>query len=191
MELPLYESVKIFSVCRDRLWSLLEEERPAHPELANFAHAQLYFIADRSQSLVMLIQNGRLWDAEILMRPIMEATIRLLFVCYSAENERAQRINEFWSDFAEIGDLKRSERAKAVVERLGSTRASDVGIKPLILKEEDERKLRDRWPKRLRQALEQKWSFSEIVFFLESAMEKVEAALSFGPSCTTTLWAVT
>ncbi|MDT4956136.1 MAG: hypothetical protein QOJ02_4274 [Acidobacteriota bacterium] len=135
MNLLINESVRIFSICRDKLWSLLEEKRVDYPELINFAHAQLYFIGDRSQSLVLLIQNGRLWDAEIIMRPIMEATIRILFVCYSSESERFERINEFWSDFSDVNDLKRSERAKMLIQRLGSTRANDIGIKPLILKE--------------------------------------------------------
>lgn len=166
------ESVRVFSTCRNGLQSLLEEKKSEQPELINFIHAQLYFIGERSQTVVLLIQGGRLWDAEIIMRPIMEATIRILFVCYSDESERPQRIGEFWESFSEINDLKRSDRAKMLVQRFGSIRANDIGIKPLILEEEKEKELRDKWPKRLRQALEQKWSFSEVIFFLESNMGK-------------------
>jgi hypothetical protein len=166
------ETVRVFSLCRDGLWSTLEENRDTDPGLVNFVHAQSYFIGDRSQSLVILIQNGRLWDAEIIMRTIMEATIHILFVCYTHEDERGQKIREFWSDLAEINDLKRSEKAKIILQRIGSNRSTEMGIKPLVLTEDEEKALRDKWPKKRRQSLEQKWSFTEIVFFLESNMHE-------------------
>lgn len=172
MQLLINETVRIFSLCRDRLWSLLEEQKSVHPEFINFTHAQLYFIGDRSQSLIILIQAARLWDAEIIMRSIMEATIRILYVCYSNENERIQRINEFWNDLAEINELKRSERAKVVLRCPEQTRGNEVAIKPLVLPANEEKELRDRWPRKLRQALERKWSFSEIIFSLESNMDE-------------------
>jgi hypothetical protein len=171
MQLLINETVRIFSLCRDHLWSQLEEQKSTHPDFINFTHAQLYFIADRSQSLIVLIQAVRLWDAEIIMRSIMEATIRVLYVCYSSESERTQRINEFWNDLAEINELKRSERAKTILQHFGQKQGNEVAIKPLILSADKEKELRDKWPKKRRQALEQKWSFSEILFFLEKSMD--------------------
>lgn len=171
MQMLINETVRVFSICRDQLTSLLDEQKSIHPEFINFAHAQLYFIADRSQSLIVLIQAVRLWDAEIIMRSMMEATIRILYVCYSSENERIERINEFWKDMSEINELKRSERAKMLVERFGERHGNEVAIKPLVLSPNEEQEIRDKWPKKRRQELEMKWSFSKIIAFLESVMD--------------------
>jgi hypothetical protein len=172
MQMLINETVRISSICRDRLTSLLEQQKSTHPEFINFAHAQLYFIADRSQSLIILIQEVRLWDAEIIMRSIMEATIRILYVCYSGESERVERVNEFWKDLSEINELKRSERAKILLERFDQKHGNEVAIKPLVLSTDEEKELYDKWPKKRRQLLEMKWSFSKIIVFLESVMNK-------------------
>jgi hypothetical protein len=165
------ETVRIFSLCRDGLWKTLEGKSQSNPIVVNFIHAHLYFLGDRSQSLIILIQNGRLWDAEIIMRSIMEAVLHILFVCYAEDSEREGMINEFWNDMEEINRLRRSDKAKILIQKMDSSVSTEKGIKPLVLTDDEENATRSKWTKKNRQAVEQKWSFPEIISFLETRLD--------------------
>jgi hypothetical protein len=159
-----------FTRFAELLYSELSKRRETDTELADFAQNSLRFIVGRSDSLLLLLQAGRMWDAEILIRPIMEATFRILFVCHCDERERRVRLHEFWTDLAEINWLRHSERAKTILARAPDKHDFARAFKLLILEQKEEDEIRKKWPKRKRQALEQKWSFTEILAELERQM---------------------
>jgi hypothetical protein len=115
----------------------------------------------------MLIQYGYLWDAEIMMRPIMEATLRVAFLSFASDEEQVIRCREFWDELPDIERLKQSQRARISVQRMPEGPNSYDFIRNLILSPEEEETLRKEWPGKRRKALEQKWSFSEIMRSLE------------------------
>jgi hypothetical protein len=66
--------------------------------------------------------------------------------------------------------LRLSEKAHIALEQIGGQELQE-SLGPLILTQEEEATLRTKWPKKQRQALEQKWSFSEIIRTSESYMK--------------------
>ena len=86
----LHKTVHQFSHLRDAMVCLIERARMSDPDLARTVGALIQFAAERAQSVVLLIQGGRLWDAEILMRTFTEAILRgdIVKCCGSARHQR-------------------------------------------------------------------------------------------------------
>jgi len=121
------------------------------------------FIIDRLEAVMTLIVENRTWDADIILRPALEALIKLLFITTAEGNEQSNRINEFWNLLAEINSLKQSEQAKKNLVHMGESETHYLAYLPLVLSEERENEIRAKWPKAERQKLEQKWSFTEMI----------------------------
>ncbi|MEM1040591.1 MAG: DUF5677 domain-containing protein [Pseudomonadota bacterium] len=122
--------------------------------------------SDRSQTISFLTSANYWWDAEIIMRSFYETHAKIWLICQSKPGDRQALVEEFWGAFAELNARKKAERAKqgaevfkensrpyeaAVYQTLGNSDLYDF--------HEGNRKER--------KALEQKWSFSEILKTLE------------------------
>lgn len=163
------ETVRVFSLFRDYIQVILDSANE-NEEYVKAVRPIVHFIGDRSQALVLLIQNSYLWDAEIIIRPIMEASMKIVFLSFTTAEERQSRIREFWQDLSEVNTLRQSGQAEVVLERTGMTGVFAKGLGPLVLSDEQVNPLREKWPKKNRRTLEQKWSFSEILRFSEEFM---------------------
>jgi hypothetical protein len=141
---------------------MLSNESSAGPRVVETLDALLYFSAERIDSMLILADHGQLWDAEIVERSLQEATIEMLFICLTDPAERQKRVKEFWQDLREIGTLKHSKRAREMLDILDDERLRDP-LKPLILDDDEEKELAEKWPQKRRKVLEQKWSFSEML----------------------------
>ena len=124
------------------------------------------FIIERLCSVVQLAIQGCNWDAEIIYRSALEALIKLTFICSATEAEREIRLKEYWQDLREVNSIKQSEQAKRNLELYGHDEIMKLMFTPMILDNEREKYLRTKWSKKQRQALEQKWSFTEMIMFL-------------------------
>jgi hypothetical protein len=121
------------------------------------------FTISRLETVTSLIVDNKLWDAEIILRSALETFIKLLFITTSLGEEREKRIHEYWYSLAEINSLTMSEQGKRNLKYFGNSELHKLAYLPLILPEEDEKVLRDKWPRKKRHELEQKWSFSEML----------------------------
>ena len=118
------------------------------------------FIHKRTQTLFLLVQNDCLWDADIILRPIAECTVKFAFISSFDSSERNEKVREFWEDLAQINRLKQSKQAKQVIELTGIDSKFLSGI---ILEENEERILSQKWTKSNRQRTEQPWSYNEMI----------------------------
>jgi hypothetical protein len=155
-------SLDAYSHTRDLCVEVLNKGKLINPEFSNFAHTLLHYYSDRIQSLNILSQNGRLWDSEIVYRSALECITRLIFVSIADEAEKKIRIREFFYDLDEVESLERTNKAEVVVNNSDDelTRTLIGGV---VLTQGEEFKLREKWPKKARKLLKQKWSFSEMV----------------------------
>jgi len=51
-----------------------------------------------SESALLLIEHGCLWDAEILIRSVTEGTAKFAFMAIGTCEERAKKVKEYWID---------------------------------------------------------------------------------------------
>ena len=155
-------SLDAYSHTRDLCVEVLNKGGLIDPEFSNFAHALLHYYSDRIQSLSLLNQNGRLWDAEIVYRSALECSTRLIYVCIADEAEKKVRVKEFFHDLQEVEYLERTNKAEAAVTNSDKEQTRTL-VGGVVLSKEKELKLREKWPKKARKLLKQKWSFAEMV----------------------------
>lgn len=124
------------------------------------------FIDDRLSAVWFLTINDKLWDADIIDRSVLEALMKLNFIVYApTDEEKKKRLNEFWNDLWEINSLKHSEHSKKHLKHFPD-KLSQLAHLSVILTDKEEEELKSKWNRKDRKALEQKWSFSEILFSL-------------------------
>lgn len=157
----LRQSLSVYSQIRDEIKFLFGDAKKRDPLYANFAIGQLQFFSDRCQSVNLLLQEGKLWDCDILMRSALECATRFLFVSVAEDEERACRLEEYRFLLNEIEDLQRSEKTRTAAEQAADPDAAML-LGGAVLSTEKLSELRQKWPKPKRAALQQKWSFSEM-----------------------------
>ncbi len=123
-----------------------------------------------SESSLILIGHNRLWEAEILIRSTLEGTLKLIYICMGDEDEQEIRKNEYWDDLPRIKALKRHQHLSAFLSQVDNP-SSDIWepLKRLLLEQEDIDEVNSAYPFKLRQQLQQKWSFGEIVKTLSTS----------------------
>lgn len=145
-------NLELFEILKEKQ----KEVQPIYPFIE--------FIIDRLGTVTDLTVQGRLSDAEIILRSALETLIKFVFITTAPDKEEQNnRLREFWNDLAEVNSIKQSEQAKKNLIHLGESDTHRLAYTPNVLTEQEELKLRKKWSKTDRQKLEQKWSFSEII----------------------------
>jgi hypothetical protein len=113
-----------------------------------------------SESALLLIENARVWDAEMLVRSVLEGTYKFAFMCVHDDVERDLRVQEYYSDLPDIDRIKKHERVAALLDDVEDPDCNECRpFHDLLLTDEELSSLRQRYPRKLRQALEQRWAF--------------------------------
>ena len=141
-----------------------DEEAPEH-EKSDFVLGQLSTNCLMiTESAILLTSALRLWDAEILVRSVLEGSIKFFYLCEPGEAERLQRVKEYSEDLFEIHRLKRHLRAEKLLSLVPNP--EDVQWRPirdLLISEAELAELRAKHPKASRRILEDKWSFTPML----------------------------
>ena len=123
----------------------------------------LQISTDRAlNSVMILLQAGKVWDAEILMRSAQEGFLKFCFILSELEDidSRAHEFNDLSVDMA---PLKTHEEIR---ELLGpSAQRGEFASGPLaylLTEESDFVELQDKYPRPFRNKLETKWGFRSI-----------------------------
>lgn len=169
-----------YTALRDLLVGMLHEAESIDRDLANFMKAQLHYIGERSQSLYLLVQDQRLWDAEILLRAISEATIKCLYVCYGVSADRPQKLQEFWEMQHLDSLLRESVRAEEVMKLRTTDNPSRQVFEAMLLGKNEKAEIEAMLPSKRRRELNQRWSFTGMVRALDAYMKSGEEKALFG-----------
>lgn len=137
-----------------------------HTEEVNSLFPLVEFIISRLETVIHLASANRLWDADIIMRSALETFTKFLFITKADSDEQERRIHEYWYDLPEIASIKLSDQARRNLQFAEESDIQTLSNLPLILLDEDEKRLREKWTKANRQRLEQKWSFSEMILWI-------------------------
>lgn len=124
------------------------------------------YLSNRSQTVSFLVSHGFVWDAEIVLRSCSEAAVKIWFICAAAEEERDRLANEFWGSLQTVHDHKRARKALVAAELFASNSRPDEAINLQSLANPEIFPGTDA-AKKTRRAIEQRWSFQEIVAWLE------------------------
>jgi hypothetical protein len=152
-------NLKLFEIIKENL----TEVQPILPLIE--------FVISRLETVVTLIMDNRIWDAEIILRSALETFVKFLFITTANKEEQEIRIHEFWNSLAEINSLKQSNQAQRNLKYFGHSELHRTAYSPMILFKKIETELRAKWTKPERRKIEQKWSFSEMIFSISKQYE--------------------
>jgi len=159
--MPTKEFRKIFKDTHDSLHvSICELTLRKNDEFYKLLRSFYSFIHSRTKTLFLLVQNDCLWDADIILRPIAECTVKFAYISSFDETTRSEKVREFWEDLAEINKLKQSKQAKQIIEL---TNIDSAFLTDIVLNDEEEILLAEKWTKQTRQRKEQPWSYNEMI----------------------------
>jgi hypothetical protein len=147
------------NTCNIRLFGLIGP----NIEQISEAFPLIEYVIERMGAAIELTQLELLWDADILVRSALETMVKFGLIAEAEDKERPQLLQEFWHDLTEIYTIKLSDQAKKNLSRTGEDEIHRLAYTPQVLSEEEEARLREKWPKAARTQLEQKWSFGGVV----------------------------
>lgn len=125
--------------------------------------------ARTSESLLLLVAYGQLWDAEVLGRSVLEGTLKFAFILQSQE-DLIKRLREYSHDLFYIGLLKESGKAESLLAALSDRESMQwKPIRDLVLNPDEAAEYRARYPKQEMRRLETKWGFTGMISQLVSS----------------------
>jgi hypothetical protein len=159
--------LRLISKIRDEIEILID--RPEITQIDATLARLLGYFSGRSQTLSVLISDNYLLDAEIILRSLNECFAKICFICYQDDHEKPSLVNEFWHQLGLANNNKKRHRAKNAEEfarAIGDAQSEKVfrALSNDYLYEFSEMNRKDR------KALEQKWSYSKIIEFLDSGV---------------------
>jgi len=159
---PTYYKVSVRA--NNEITSLIREMVDNAPSSVVTHNAKFFlpFINRRMQSLLILLEEDLVWDAEIIMRSVVEATIKYSFILSNTEKIE-DRSNEFWNDWAEVNSLEQSKRASLVLQLLEGKKDIKEHLSSVILDEEHRKKLENNWANKKIRQLKSDWSYGNMV----------------------------
>jgi hypothetical protein len=116
-----------------------------------------------AESALILVANVRLWDADILVRSVVEGTLKFVFLTLGSEADRKEKLKEFSGAFSDIGQLKRHGRIEELLAAINDPGADEWrSLRDMLLSDERLAELKSKYSKKVRHQLEHRWSFGEI-----------------------------
>ena len=161
------EQLNLISNTRDRIEALID--RPNLTNVDATLTRLLGYFSGRSQTISLLVSDGNLLDAEIILRSFNECFAKICFVCYQPNDLKENLVDEFWNQLGKVNNHRkrhRAQRAEDFAKCVGSAQDERV------LKALSSDALYDfgELNRKQRKSLEQKWSYSEIISFLDSGV---------------------
>lgn len=131
-----------------------------------------------SESILVLLLNQAIFDADILLRSVMEGTIKYCYLMTGTTYERYEKYQEYKVSLTEIDKLSDHFKTLETIEIL--KKYSGNSLKPFesyILEEEKVRQLQEKYPKNKRSELKRKWGYQSLIRALAEKRPEYQAQI--------------
>lgn len=131
-----------------------------------------------SESILILLLNQAIFDADVLLRTVMEGTIKYCYLMTGTEEEKQDKYAEYKIKLTNIDKILDHNKAVEAVDILrefsmNSTKPFELSI----LSDEELSELSEKYPKKERDALKRKWSYQSLLRSLAHVYPEYEAQL--------------
>ncbi len=130
-----------------------------------------------SESTMLLCQYSQFWDAEMLVRAIVEATLKFCYILQSPETLDA-RYQEYAEDLWQIDRLKDHKKNSDLLNVLPDSEDSRLPIRARLISPEELAQLSKQYPGAVRRELDRKWGFTGLIGELETSGDPFFTAIS-------------
>jgi hypothetical protein len=119
--------------------------------------------ARSSESALLLCAYGQLWDAEVLVRSVLEGTLKFAYLLQSPSTFK-DRHRQFARDLFDIALLKDHQKAADMLDSVREPGAPQLKpIRDLLLSAEERTEFSARYDKPSRSKLERRWGFTGLL----------------------------
>lgn len=131
-----------------------------------------------SESILILLQNQAVFDADILLRCLMEGTVKYCYLMNGTEDEREKKYEEYRIILSEIDKLTDHKKAKEAIDILKEFSQNNLTpFEVMILSDEEETTLAAKYPASKRNEYTRKWSYQTMLRALAKNHKEYEAQL--------------
>lgn len=122
------------------------------------------FLHSTSESILILLLNQAIFDADVLLRTVMEGTIKYCYLMTGTADEKREKYVEYKVKLTDIDKILDHNKAVETVDILkefsvNSTKPFELSV----LSDEELAVLLDKYPKKERDALKRKWSYQSLL----------------------------
>jgi hypothetical protein len=162
------------------LFSLARFMKPLNDVVAESRHKRaLMALATaclrESETIIFLVQGRRVWSADVLMRSVLEGSVKFAYILESPATFAARCI-EFRDVLPAIAKLRWHGKAEEWLNAVGENGSREQRpYRDVLLSEQELEELRTTYPRELRNAVEGRWGFTSLL----TAISKPTGA--FGP----------
>lgn len=178
------QSSHFIGQCHDLVSSFISKEDPEPDKDVQSVCAQLYIDCQlTSESALVLVQVGKEWDAEILIRAVLEGTVKFLYIFHGERSKIIRRVSEYLDILPDFGAIRRHDKASLFLSEVADP--DSLTWKPfhdLLLPDQIIEQKRHGMNRTLRKKLEQDWSFTEMLksFSDDDRLRKLRSHLLHG-----------
>ncbi|MDG0067667.1 hypothetical protein MMB92_27275 [Burkholderia sp. IO2] len=138
--------------------------------------------ARSSESAFFLIAYGQLWDAEVVVRSVFEASLKFAFIVQTRE-DFPQRFREYTEDQRELALMKDDQKARDLLANLRNPEADQWRpIRDMVLPDATRDELRMRYDKATRRAMDTRWGYAGLLDSLSRSGDPFYQGFSGGLS---------
>jgi hypothetical protein len=128
-----------------------------------------------SETIIFLVQGRRVWSADVLMRSVLEGSVKFAYILESPATFAARCI-EFRDVLPAIAKLRWHGKAEEWLNAVGENGSREQRpYRDVLLSKQQLEELRTTYPRELRNAVEGRWGFTSLL----TAISKPNGA--FGP----------
>ena len=169
------------AACRQCLGAIYDICRPFHEPESRVLHPKVRFVVAQlgischltSESTFILVSNRKIWDADSLVRSVLEGTFKYVYILQGSDNDQQRKCNEYWDILPGFAVLTRQKRATSVLENLTDADSAEwTPIRELLVSEEELERASRTTNRNDRQRLSQEWSFSEMAKYFATHNDK-------------------
>lgn len=131
-----------------------------------------------SESILIVLLHGGLFDADILLRSVMEGTIKYCYLMNGTANEKDEKYIEYKEKLYEISKISDHKKAVEAVEILKEfSENCTMPFELDILDDEMLNSLKERYPVKLQKEIKNKWSYQKMLRNLAETSSEYKAQL--------------
>lgn len=131
-----------------------------------------------SESILILLLHQSIFDADVLLRTVMEGTIKYCYLMTGTDDEKKEKYTEYKVKLTDIDKLSDHKKAVKTIEILREfSKNSTKPFECSILSDKELVELSMQYPKKEREKLKQKWSYQSLLKNLAQTNQEYKAQL--------------
>ncbi|MBO0451336.1 DUF5677 domain-containing protein [Candidatus Enterococcus murrayae] len=132
------------------------------------------------ESILSLLYHGTgIWDADILLRTVMEGTIKYCFLISGNDEQRKLNYEEYkihLTEIQKISDHNKAKRSISILKEFSTNSTKTIELSLLSRQELDN--LNEKYPKEYQRKINRKWSYQYLLKDMASKNKEYESQLA-------------